>query len=467
MDSNYSIPHVVLEVEGIVKLRCSDARDAGALEQWMKRYLELEYLARGVKPDIISLSLAGTFMTPDVALEVTSILHRLLNTYSVFYRADMLNLIVQIFGHGGVQPVECLEDGKIFYTPSELEISKAAKFNCGMGHAREVWTRFVEEIESKGLNAEYFDFDGRKEVTKRIRTKEELLLLLRNVYHFEGENVFDFVNSISDLIQHPLNQKEILRKLLNANLEFVNVPVHINAAVVNYQSGFCPRVDANEHIHTFLDDMALLRMRILSDIELLPARDPERVRRTSPQKDTVTACLISSGSISSARIKVAKWLTANGIETDVAGGVFAIITRNASQQYSPFGPYKAAAFLYAAHPDMLGIKTFIILGEDAEEAKRIRYKINKDPLMRFVVEQYGVEFRILTKKDVDCVPKTSVTREEFDDVLSGKKKMPVSPEERYKQIVRQALKELVPSGASVLNRPVINRELGRLYVRKP
>jgi|GEM_PF-913070 hypothetical protein len=467
MNSNYQISYRVEEVEGIVKLRCSDARDAGALEQWMKRYLELEYLARGVKPDVTSLSLAGTFMTPDVALEVMSILHRLLNNYAAFQREDMLNLVVQIFGHGGVQSVNGTEDGKIVYLPNELEISKAAKFNCGMGHAKDVWAKFVDEIESKGLNAEYFDFETKREVKKTIRSRDELLSLLRNVYHFEGTEVMDFVSSIPDLVQHPLNQKEILRILLNRNIEIVNVPVHINAAIVNYQTGFCPRVDSNMHIHTFLDDMALLRKRILSDTDLLSARDPERVRRTSPQVETVKACLISSGSIDSARTKVAKWLTANGIETDVAGGVFAIITRNASQQYGPFGPYKAAAFLYAAHPDFLGIKTFILLGEDKEEAERIRYKLHKDPLMRFVVEKYNVGFKVLTKKDVESTNGRILTRDDVLNLTAPGKKLPVSSDEKYQEIVRKALRELVPHEKSILHRPIMNPQLGRLCVRKP
>lgn len=451
MESIYGVPYIVQEVEGILKFRCSDARDAGALEIHMKRLLELEYLARGVKPDVTSLSLAGTFVTPDVALEVTNIMHKLLNSYSSFYRKNMLNLVVQIIGHGDVHSAVGAEN-RVFYAPSELEIAPHSKFNCGMGHASKVWAKFIGEIRKKGLKASYFDRAKKSEVEETIKTDEQLLIMLRNVNHFQGDSVVSFVNSITNLIQHPLDQKAILRMLLNRSLELGSVPIHINSAVVNYETGFCPRIDSNEHVYTFIDDMTLLKHVILSSQELLSTDDSERVRRVSPQKETVNACLISSGNVSSARTKVANWLTSKGIETDVAGGVFAIITKNASQQYSPFGPYKEVSLFYAAHPELLGIKTFVILGEDMEEAERIRFKVYSDPLMRFVVDNYGVEFRLVTKKEVESVNTYSNSSAERDS--------------RYRSIVSKALRDLVPPSPSVLHQPIINKELGKMCVRQ-
>ncbi len=450
MTDTYSVPHRIEEVEGVVKLRCSDARDAGALEHWMKRYLELEYLARGIKPEVTSLSLAGTFMTPDVALEVASVLHRILASYPEFYRKDMLNLVVQIVGHGAVELVEGVEPDKIFYSTKELKIVDGCVFNCGMGHAREVWANFVSEMLGAKFNVEFFDKEKRKEVTRIINSSDELLSLLRNVYFFEGDDPLNFVGSIKNLLTHPNAQKKILRDLLNANQELGNVPIHTNASIVNYSTGFNPRLDGNEHVYTFLDDMSLLRKIILTDTNLLPADDPERVLRTSSQKDTVKVGLISSGSVNSARTKIAQWRTANNMETDVAGGVFAIITKTAVQQFSPFGPYKAVAFFYACHPDCLGITEFVILGKDVEEAKAIEFKMRSDPLMRFVIEKYSIRL-------------TSVTAEQVEKRLSVSDQ---KSDEKYEQIVKKALRDLVVPGQSMLHKPVINKELRKLCVRK-
>ena len=83
----------ITEAWGLVKLRCSDARDVGYLDSIIKNYLLREYAARGVLVVLHSLSNAGSFVTADVMPDIFSVLSGLVDheLFSQMYRRGMFN----------------------------------------------------------------------------------------------------------------------------------------------------------------------------------------------------------------------------------------------------------------------------------------------------------------------------------------------------------------------------------------
>lgn len=434
----------IMQAQAIFKNRCSDARDVGALDDRVRTELLREYAARGVIADTFSASIAGNFVTPDVLKEVQSFMRKMLDRYSVNLRDATLDITAQILAHGDVALKPGVEPGKIVYKPEELEIHPGSNVNCGMCHAQEVWEHFARGMIMAGsigttpLVAEYFSLADKKHVKTPIDSPGALLALLKDYYYFPGEDPFRFVTSIGDLRFHPLEQKRILRSALDSDLELRNVHVHVNAAIVNYITGFTARVDDNPHVYTFLDDVARMRQVILEDTGALPADDPERLRRGAVQRETVKVGLLCPSGMSAPRTRLAMHMSEEGNSVDVAGGVFAIISRSARVQYAPFGPYEIAAFAYSTSPDGLNLKRFYVLGETGEDIQRMLFKINKDPLVAYIMRKHEVEVRTLKAGDLK-----GEIREDTD---------------RYRQIVRRKMREYMDSAPSCspLKLPIVN-----------
>lgn len=441
------------EAWGLVKLRCADARDVGYLDTILKDYLLKEYAARGVLVALHSLSNAGSFVTSDVMPDIFNVLSGFVGNepFTQMYRRGMLHIAVQIFVHGDVAPTH--QSGGIFYTPETLSIAHGSVINCGMMHAQEVWKAIADEIISegkagRGISTTYFDKDKKTDVPVRIDTPEALLALLRNVYQFKGTDVYSFVSSIEDLIQHPLTQKAILREKLNTLSKFANVPIHINSALVNYKTGFCARLDQNQHVYTFLDDLNSLRAYLLSRHDFLPIDDGERVLRVSVQKDTVKAGLICPGGIDSPRTLLAEYLTASGTNVDVAGGIFGIIGNSVVEQTSPFAPYKIVAFAYSLAS--LKLKQYFVVGNTQEQLDMIAFKLEKDPIMKYLIEKYGVDVSPLLSSEMRQRVQSAQTNGGAPSNRS-----------RYETLVYKAVHEWKKPQQSVLHRPIINNRLVR------
>jgi len=361
-------------------------------------------------------------------------------------------LAIQIFVHGDVSPVsKHLPDG--MYTPENLSVVHGSVVNCGMMHAQEAWNLLANEIISEGkagcgILATYFDKDKKTTVTVRIDSEEALLVLLKNVYQFKGTDIYSFVSSIEDLIQHPITQKAILRQELNALPKFANVPITINSSLVNYKDGFYARLDQNHNVFTFLDDLASFKAHILSRPDLLPANDEERILRVSVQRDTVKAGLLCPGGIDSPRTLLAEYLTASGTPVDVAGGVFGIIGNSVAEQTSPFAPYKVVAFTYSLAS--LNLRQYFVVGTTREQLDRVAYKLENDPIMSYLIRKYNVEISQLLSSSM----RQKIQAVEPNCVAQSRRS-------RCESLVYKAINEWKRPPRSVLNKPVINQRLLR------
>ncbi|MFA6531214.1 MAG: hypothetical protein WCT31_05770, partial [Candidatus Micrarchaeia archaeon] len=261
--------------------RCSDARDVGGLDETLKSALSQIYSSAGIQVHFASLSSAGSFMTHDAIGVTMATIKNMLDEHRAFFPQRM-DITVQVNSHGAVEPIgEKKPDGEL-YLPGELTINQDSHVNCGMRGASGVWKEIVTLILDSaklggGITTSFYDRASRSHSTDVTIDSEEMLLrLLKNSYFFQGESVYDFAPSITDLIQHPLDQKAALRAALNANYDLAGIPIHVNAGIVHYANGFCARVDGNDNVHTFLDDVASLRHYILSErYDLLTLSDEE------------------------------------------------------------------------------------------------------------------------------------------------------------------------------------------------
>ncbi|MBC7890930.1 MAG: hypothetical protein H7Y12_01840, partial [Sphingobacteriaceae bacterium] len=108
----------------------------------------------------------------------------------------------------------------------------------------------------------------------------------------------------------------------------------------------------------------------------------------------------------SSRTAAAGWyLDHRGIEHGGAylpNTVFNMTGSSFDMPTTPFGPYVIAGFFYAvAH---LGLTDQMVLGYDHSQTQRMLRKIHNDPILRLVVEKYGVTLLPLNHVDLVSDP---------------------------------------------------------------
>ena len=75
--------------------------------------------------------------------------------------------------------------------------------------------------------------------------------------------------------------------------------------------------------------------------------------------------------------------------------MFAIGSMNVPDYFKTFGPYKNAGFFYGVKH--LGLRTWIVMGRDLNEAEKMLYRIINDPLMGYFVKEFDVKLIAMDK----------------------------------------------------------------------
>jgi hypothetical protein len=362
----------VKRVELHIVIGCADARDISAAFNDALNTQMAQEAANGTFIDFQRMSVAGTFMTPEIVAELKAHIQEKMKEYYKYYRE---NLPIEIFVHVNAHGNAVLKEGhkRSGKTYHDIRIEDSA-FNCGMMHAQDVAIEMEEMLLSNKALLEYGLKGKRTQI--RIETEEDIETLMKKAYGHNGTIASNWIKSIVNLRTHPYEQKKLLREALDADPTFANLRIRITAGVQNYQTSDYFRVDGNTHLDTFLDKVY---QRVRNNGQ------PDMSARTSKQKPVLG--LFHHSSISQSRATAVRNYFGN--EQYSAGQVFAIGSTNLSDYFRTFGPYKSAGFFYGVKH--LGLHNWVVMGRTLAEAEEMRERILTDPLMSYFIREFKVK----------------------------------------------------------------------------
>jgi hypothetical protein len=362
----------VKKVELHIVIGCADARDiSSAFNDALTAQKEQE-MKEGKLIDFQRMSVAGTFMTPEIVAEVKTIIQEKVRDYFEYYKTGCpIDIFVHVTSHGNAN----LKQGHTHSGKSYHDITIGeSSFNCGMMHAREVAMEMEEMLLANKAVLEYGLKGKRTQI--RIESEEDIETLMKKAYGHNGTIAGNWVRSIVNISTHAYSQKKVLREALDADPAFANLRIKITAGVQNYQTSDYFRVDGNTHLHTFLDEV-YERVR--------KTGQPDQVSRIAKQKP-VLGLFHHSGVQQSRATAVKNYF---GSQKYSAGQVFAIGSVNLPDYFRTFGPYKSAGFFYGIKH--LGLTTWVVMGRNLKETEEMKERILSDPLMGYFVKEMGVK----------------------------------------------------------------------------
>jgi hypothetical protein len=362
----------IKNVELHIVIGCADARDiSAAFNEALKAQMEQE-TASGTLIDFQRMSVAGTFMTPEIVAELKAHIQEKMKEY---FKYSKQALPIEIFIHVNAHGNAMLKEGRHYSgkTYHDIKVEDSA-FNCGMMHAQDVAMEMEEMLLSNKAVLEFGLKGKRTQIS--VQTEEDIETLMKRAYGHNGTIAGNWVKNIANLCTHPYEQKKALRQALDADPTFANLRIRITAGVQNYQTSDYFRVDGNAHLDTFLDKVY---QRVRKNGQ------PDTAARTSKQKPVLG--LFHHSSISQSRATAVKHYFGNEIYS--AGQVFAIGSMNLPDYFRTFGPYKSTGFFYGVKH--LGLLNWVVMGRTLDEAEEMRERILSDPLMSYFVREFKVK----------------------------------------------------------------------------
>lgn len=362
----------VKKIELHIAVGCADARDiSAAFNDALSVQIE-QKLSEGTLIDFQRMSVAGTFMTPEIIAEIKTHIQDKMREYYDYYKAGFaIDIFIHVATHGNA----VLRAGRQRSTRSyhDIEVLEAP-FNCGMAHAQDLALEIEEMLLSKKAVLEYGPKGKRKQL--RIETEQDIELLMKQAYGHDGTIAGNWVKSIVNIRTHAYEQKKILRRALDADPAFDNLGIMITAGVKNYNTNEYFRVDGNTHLDTFLDSV----------YEVVRSKGQTKDKAHTGRHNPVLG-LFHHSAIQQARAVAVKNFF--GSESYSAGQVFAIGSMNLSDYFRTFGPYKIAGFFFGVKH--LGLLEWVVMGRTTKESEEMHERIISDPLMGYFVKDFGVK----------------------------------------------------------------------------
>lgn len=371
-------PRNIKRIELHIVVGCADARDISAAFYSALNEQREEELKNGTLIDFQRMSVAGTFVTYGIIDEIKAHIQDKMREYFEYYKAGLpIDIFVHLTAHGNVM----LKQGRLHSTRSYHDIEVLdAPFNCGMIHGQEVALEMESMLLDRRAVLEYGLRGKRHSI--RIETEEDVETLMRRAYGHNGTIAGNWVKSIVNICTHAYEQKKVLRQSLDSDPTFENLKIVLTAGVKNYHTNEYYRVDGNTHLNTFLD--------LVYD----KVRKNGRVQDDShTQKQNPSLGMFHHSAIQQARALGVKYFL--GMDKYNVGQVFAIGSMNVPDYFKSFGPYKNAGFFYGVKH--LGLRTWIVMGRDLEEAKKMQERILNDPLMSYFVKEFEVKLLVMDK----------------------------------------------------------------------
>lgn len=370
-----------------ILIGCADARDLSQLQVDAIINTATDYRQRGIDVDVQVVRAAGSFVTPDVVMDVKRLIEHHQRTSD---RPDLpTRYFVHIQSHGHLT-----EDSSKAYISHvhDLHLVEGSPLNCGMLGASGVAVEIEELLLEKQPRVQVRD-QGRL-----IKDEEDIRWLLRSVYAYDGYLAGDWIRSIDLLRTHPRRQRRVLEDAIRADNDLTTLDIAITAGIQDYAIHALIRVDGGEPKVPFWDDVQVYIRRHNVDETLL--RDI-LVHQSEKQKP-LAGLLCTTDPRTTSRTAAARYyLDRQGLEPGsgyLPNTVFNITGSSFDMPMTPFGPYVIAGFFYAVRH--LGLTDQMVLGHTESQTRRIMQKLHNDPIMRLIVESEGVNLIPLNNVDL-------------------------------------------------------------------
>lgn len=363
---------------------CADARDLSQLQLDIVNSKIREFAAHGKKVQMQVIRAAGSFISPDVYQDIKNIVLQYQKEIPADFAEEGYYIHIQSHGH-------LTEDSNTSYISHiyDMKIVDGSPLNCGMLHASSVGV----EIEQLILANQMVYRTASGEV--KVEDGNGLRQLLRDVYAYDGFLAGDWIKSIDLLRTHPRAQRSALEKMIDNDPDLKRLNIKITAGIQDYSIHGLIRLDGGEPRSLFWDEVQQeIREKARERIEELKAQS---------EKQTPLAGLICMADprASSRTVASLYYYQYKGLPEPqgyLANTVFNLTGSTFDIPSIPFGPYAITGFYYAVKH--LGLKDWMIMGNDATQTNRIMHKIQSDPIMHLIAEKFEVNFILINQKEL-------------------------------------------------------------------
>ncbi|GAB4329859.1 MAG: hypothetical protein OHK0038_03980 [Flammeovirgaceae bacterium] len=372
------------EQEVHILIGCADARDLNQIQ--IDSILEEveQFREKNIDVDFHVLRCAGSFITPDVVMDIKRTIENNQRMTSGHYKITRYYVHIQTHGH-----LEGTEKNYISHL-YDINIVPNSPLNCGMLDATTVGIELEKLLIEEHLEVKtpYSTF--------KIQNELDLIRLLKEVYAYEGHLAGDWIKSIDKLRTHPREQKSKLEKAIRQDSELNRLGIKITAGIQDYSVHALIRLDGGEPAVPFWDEVQYNIRRKCYDhrAELL---------RQAEKQMPLAGLLCMSDPRRTLRVLAAKYyFKIKGIQTSssyLPNTIFNISGSGFDLPESPFGPYDIAGFFYAVK--FLKLTDHLIMGYDKAQTNRMMQKIKNDPIMNLIVNKFEVNLIPINNKELE------------------------------------------------------------------
>jgi len=377
---------MITEKQVHILIGCADARDLSQVQLDAVDVVTKEYRSRGVEIEYHVVRAAGSFVTPDVVMDIK-------RTIEQAERSLVGRMPVRYYVHIQTH-AHLTEDSNDDYISHvhDLHVVPGSPLNCGMLNASTVGVEIEQMIvEQKPV----LELDGKK-VTVDNDTK--IKLLLREHYAYDGYLAGDWIFSIDLLRTHPRHQRTLLEKAIDVDSELKVLDIQITCGIMDYSIHSLIRVDDGDPSVPFWDDV---QKYVREHSENERTKEDLLIAQSQKQKP-MAGLLCMSDPRQSSRLHASEfYMKRQGLQSSgqyMPNTVFNMTGSSFDIPNTPFGPYVIAGFFYAVKH--LGLTDQMVMGYDKEQTNRIMNKIKNDPIMNMIVEKFKVNLIPLNHVDV-------------------------------------------------------------------
>lgn len=371
-----------------VMVGCADARDFSqihldAIQHTIEKFRE----EHKIFCEFHTIRAAGSFLTPDVINDIKRIFENTLR--ESVYNVEDIHFYVHILSHGHLTQDSASGATSHIYN---MAIVKDSPLNCGMLHAATV----AIEIEKMILESKpELKLNGKMEV---IDTEEELRLLLKEYYAYDGYLAGDWVSSIDTLRAHPRKQRTILSRVIEQDPELKRLNIQITASINDYAIHNYIRTDGGQpHVPFWSDIQDYLSRNGANE------RNKEEIliKQSEKQKPLAGLFCCTDPMMTSRTLAADYYLALKNMESQedyLPNTIFNFSGSSFDIPGTPFGPYVITGFYYAVVH--LGLTDWMVMGYTEEDTKRMMKKLENDVIMNLIIKKYKVTLIPVNQKEL-------------------------------------------------------------------
>lgn len=367
-----------------ILIGCADARDMSHLQTEVLDEIAGKYEEKGIHIDLQVLRVAGSFITPDVVMDIKRTIEHNQRAASGLYTENNYYIHIQTHGH-----LDDQSNKNYISHIYEMNLVHDSPLNCGMLEATtlgiEIEQMLIEEKLEVETNFKKIVVDGDNKIPK----------LLDYVYGYKGHLAGDWLKGIDKLRTHPRLQRTILEKAIDADPELSRLNIKITAGIQDYSIHGLIRLDNGIPAVPFWDEAQLeIRARASSKMKELSFQ---------AQKQHPWAGLISmSDPKRTSRLAAARYyMDLRNIprgEAYLPNTIFHMTGTGFDLPESPFNPYAIGGFYFSLK--YLNLKEYMVMGHDQEQTNRIMRKLYNDPIMNCIIKKFDINLLPVNQTDL-------------------------------------------------------------------